>query len=342
MDISLVMVGLVACFIFSMTVTGFLQKYALKHSLIDVPNERSSHLIPTPRGGGLSIVIPVLLCIAVLFLTAQIDRNFALALGTGCFFVASIGWIDDHQHIPANWRALLYGIAAVLAVYFLNESDDFQSVFHQLPFAIVSSFLIVIWIVWMTNLYNFMDGTDALVAIQTICTSLLVGLLFWLQGQYGLATVCFVIAASSCGFLFWNWPPAKIFMGDVGSCSLGFCFGVLVVIGEIQGSVPFTVFFILLSIFICDTTLTLLMRVFANEKWYQAHKSHAYQRWVQMGASHKRLALSVLLINVIILWPMATMAFVWDEYSYYIAAVSIFLISILWGSIQVHYHRNYS
>ena len=342
MDISIILMGLVACFIFSMTVTGFLQKYALKHSLIDVPNERSSHLIPTPRGGGLSIVIPVLLCIVVLFLTAQIDRNFALALGTGCFFVASIGWIDDHQHIPANWRALLYGIAAVLAVYFLNESDDFQSVFHQLPFAIVSSFLIVIWIVWMTNLYNFMDGTDALAAIQTICTSLLVGLLFWLQGQYGLATVCFVIAASSCGFLFWNWPPAKIFMGDVGSCSLGFCFGVLVVIGEIQGSVPFTVFFILLSIFICDTTLTLLMRVFANEKWYQAHKSHAYQRLVQLGMSHKKLVLSVLLINVIILWPMATMAFVWDEYSYYIAAVSIFLISILWGSIQVHYHRNYS
>jgi len=339
MDISIVIIGLVACFIFSMTVTGFLQKYALRHSLIDIPNERSSHLMPTPRGGGLSIVIPVLLCIGVLFLTAQLETNIALALGIGCFFVSSAGWIDDHQHIPANWRALLYGIAAVLAVYFLQESDNFQSVFHYLPFGIVSNFLIVVWIVWMTNLYNFMDGTDALAAIQTICTSLLVGVLFWLQGQYGLATVCFVISVSSCGFLFWNWPPAKIFMGDVGSCSLGFCFGVLAVIGGIQGSAPFTVFIILLSIFICDTTLTLLMRVFANEKWYQAHKSHAYQRMVQLGMSHKKLALSVLLINVMILWPMAAMAFVWDEYSYYIAAASIFLISVLWGSIQVHYYR---
>jgi len=234
----MVMVGLVVCFIFSIAVTGLLQKYALKHSLIDIPNERSSHSIPTPRGGGLSIVICVLLCISVLFLTAQLDRNITLALGLGCFFVASVGWIDDHQHIPANWRALLYGIAAVLAVYFLNESDDFQSVFHQLPFAIVSSFLIVIWIVWMTNLYNFMDGTDALAAIQAICAGLLVGVLFWLQGQYGLATVCFVIVASSCGFLYWNWSPAKIFLGDVGSCSLGFCFGVLAVIGEIQVSFP--------------------------------------------------------------------------------------------------------
>jgi len=84
------------------------------------------------------------------------------------------------------------------------------------------------------------------------------------------------------------------------------------------------------------------MRVFANEKWYQAHKSHAYQRLVQLGMSHKKLALSVLLINVMILWPMSTMAFVWDEYSYYIVAVSILLMSVLWGAIQVYYHRHYS
>jgi len=339
LDISIVTAGLVACFIFSISVTGFLQKYALKHSLIDIPNERSSHLMPTPRGGGLSIVIPVLLCIVVLFLTAQLEKNIALALGIGCFFVAGVGWIDDHQHIPANWRALFYAIAAVIAVYFLAESENFQSVFHHLLFVTVSNILIAIWIIWMTNLYNFMDGTDALAAIQTICAGFFVGVIFWLEGQYGLATVCFVISASSCGFLFWNWPPAKIFMGDVGSCSLGFCFGVLVVIGEIQGSVPLTVFFILLSIFICDTTLTLLMRIFANEKWYQAHKSHAYQRLVQLGMSHKKLALSVLLINVMILWPMAAMAFVWDEYSYYIAATIIFMMSTLWVSIQVHYYR---
>ena len=151
--------------------------------------------------------------------------------------------------------------------------------------------------------------------------------------------VCFVILASSCGFLFWNWPPAKIFLGDVGSCTLGFCFGVLAVIGEVEGSVSLAVWVILLSIFICDATLTLLMRIIKGEKWHNAHCSHAYQRWVQMGASHKRLALSVLLINIMILWPMAAIAFVWDEYSYYIAAASIFLISVLWGSIQVHYHN---
>ena len=340
MDILIVTVGLIACFIFSIAVTGLLQKYALKHSLIDVPNERSSHLMPTPRGGGLSIVIPVLICIAVLFLTAQIEKDIAIALGIGCFFVASVGWIDDHQHIPANWRALLYGIAAVLAVYFIVESDNFQSVFSHLPFGIMISFMIVIWVVWMTNLYNFMDGTDALAAIQTICTSLLVGVIFWLEGQYGLATVCFVISASSCGFLFWNWPPAKIFMGDVGSCSLGFCFGVLAVIGEIQGSVPLIVVFILLSIFICDTTFTLLMRIFANEKWYQAHKSHAYQRLVQLGMSHKKLAIIIFFVNVSVLWPLAWIAYQQQDLAFYLASLVGVIMATSWGMIQIKYHNS--
>ena len=187
-----------------------------------------------------------------------------------------------------------------------------------------------------------MDGTDGLAAIEAMCVSLFVGVLFWLEGQYGIAMLCFVILASNCGFLFWNWPPAKIFMGDAGSCTLGFCFGVLTVIGEIKGTIPFAVWLILLSIFICDATLTLLMRVIKGGKWYQAHKSHAYQRLVQLGMSHKNLALNLLLINVMILWPMAHMAFVWGEYSYYIAAASILLISVLWGAIQVHYHRSYS
>jgi len=338
MDISVVILGLAGCLIFSAIVTGLLQKYALSRLLIDIPNERSSHLTPTPRGGGLSIVLAILLCIGVLFLTGQLQKDIAIALGIGGFFVSLIAWIDDHRHIPAFWRAMAYAIAAVFSVYCLGGFNHLKLGSYLLPLGMIGNVLAVVWIIWMTNLYNFMDGTDALAAIQAMCVGLLAGILFWLEGQYGVAMVCFVIFASSCGFLFWNWPPAKIFLGDVGSCTLGFCFGVLTMIGEIEGTIPFTVWFILLSIFICDATLTLLMRIIKGEKWHNAHCSHAYQRWVQMGTSHKRLALSVLLINVMILWPMATMAFVWDEYSYYIAVTSLFLISVLWGSIQVHYH----
>jgi len=342
MDILVIIVGLTGSFIFSVIATGLLEKYALRRLLIDVPNERSSHTRPTPRGGGLSIAFVILMAIGLLFFGGWLPMEFALALGVGGLIVVVVGWIDDHRHIPALWRAMAYGVAAILAVYCLGGFSYHWLGLSFLPLGVIGSVLVVIWIIWMTNLYNFMDGTDALAALQAICVGLLAGVLFWLEGQFGVAMICFVIVTSNFGFLFWNWPPAKIFMGDAGSCTLGFYFGVLTLIGEIQGSVPLTVWFILLSIFICDATLTLLMRVIKGEVWYQAHKSHAYQRLAQLGVSHKKLALSVLLINVMILWPMATMAFVWDEYSYYMAAASILLISVLWGAIQVHYHRHYS
>ena len=131
-------------------------------------------------------------------------------------------------------------------------------------------------------------------------------------------------------------------MGDVGSCLLGFAFGVLSIDGEKGGTITIAIWFILLAVFMGDATLTLLMRIMKGEKWYNAHRSHAYQRWVQMGASHKRLALSVLLINVMILWPMACIALVWGEYSYYMAVASILLMSVLWAGVQVHYYRDHS
>ena len=138
-----------------------------------------------------------------------------------------IGWIDDHKHIPALWRAIAYAIAAVFSVYCLDGFNHPRLGSYILSLGVVGNVLAVIWIVWMTNLYNFMDGTDAFAAVQAICIGLSAGVLFWLGGQYAVAMVCFVILAANCGFLFWNWPPAKIFMGDVGRCALGFYFGVL-------------------------------------------------------------------------------------------------------------------
>jgi len=340
MDMSLVIIGLAGSLFISVVLTGWFQKYALHRSLIDVPNERSSHLTPTPRGGGLSIVLAILLCIGVLFLTGQLQMDIAIALGIGGFFVSVIAWIDDHRHISALWRAMAYAIAAVFSVYCLGGFNHLQLGSYLLPLGMIGNVLAVVWIVWMTNLYNFMDGTDALAAIQAICVGLLAGILFWLEGKYGVSMVCFVIAVSSCGFLFWNWPPAKLFMGDVGSCTLGFCFGVLAVIGEIEDTVPLVVWFILLAIFICDATFTLLMRIGRNEKWYQAHKSHAYQRLVQLGMSHKQLAIVILIVNISILWPLAWLAYQEQALAFYIACLAGLLMATLWGMIQIRYHNS--
>jgi len=342
MDELILIFGLAGFFFFALIITGLVRKYAIKNALIDVPNERSSHSIATPRGGGLSIAISVLLVIGLLFFGGWIPTDITLALGIGGLIVVIIGWIDDHRHIPALWRAISYFIAAGWAIYCLGGLERIQVGSQALSLGSIGSFLAIFWIVWLTNLYNFMDGTDGLAGSEAICISLFAGIIFWSTGETGLAIICFVILISTCGFLYWNWPPARIFMGDVGSCLLGFSFGVLSIIGEKGGTITIAIWFILLAVFIGDATLTLLMRIMKGEKWYQAHKSHAYQRLVQLGMSHKNLALSLLIINVMILWPMATVAFVWGEYSYHIAAASMLLISVLWAAIQMRYHRIYS
>ena len=342
MNLLVLITGLVVVFLFSFFSTSYIRKYSLSRSLIDVPNDRSSHTVPTPRGGGLSISISVLLCVGLLYFAGWLKTEITMALGIGGLLVAVIGWIDDHKHIPALWRTVSYAIAAGWAVFCLGGLQSIKLGTYELMLGQFGSVLAVLGVVWLTNLYKFMEGTDGMAATQAICVGLLAGILFWLEGQHGVAIVCFVISASSCGFLYWNWPPARIFMGDAGSCLLGFAFGVLSIIGEKGGTITIAIWFILLAVFIGDATLTLLMRIMKGEKWYQAHKSHAYQRLAQLGMSHKNLALSLLLINIMILWPMATMAFVWGEYSYHIAAASILLISVLWGAIQVHYYRHHS
>jgi len=149
-----VIIGLVGSLVISVVVTGSLQKYALHRSLIDVPNERSSHLTPTPRGGGLSIVLVLLLCIGVLFLTEQLQKDIAIALGVGGFFVSVIAWIDDHRHIPALWRAMAYAIAAVFSVYCLGGLNHLRLGSYFLSLGVMVNVLAIVWIVWMTNFAN--------------------------------------------------------------------------------------------------------------------------------------------------------------------------------------------
>ncbi len=321
---------------------GVIKKYSIKNKLIDIPNHRSSHTIPTPSGGGLSIAFLILLVVILLFLGTWIQMDIALALGIGGLIVVVTGWIDDRHQLPASWRAICYFIAAGWAVYCLGGAERIELGTQVLIPNYITTIFAVFWVVWFTNLYNFMDGTDGLAASEAICVSLFSGLVFWNIGEKGLAIISFTILMSSCGFLHWNWPPAKIFMGDVGSCLLGFIFGVLSIMGESSGKFTMAIWSILLAVFIVDATLTLLMRLLKGEKWYSAHRAHAYQRWVQMGASHKKVLLSVLLFNTIVLFPMAYIAFVWYEYSFYIATATIFLTSILWGYIQLNYHRTCS
>lgn len=326
-------------FIFSILITRLVRKYSLRNALIDIPNERSLHDQPTPRGGGLSIVLASLTSFLLMYYFELITLDILLALLSGGSIVAVIGWLDDHRHISPVIRGLIYTAAAIITLMILGGLPSINVGKHYLTIPLFNNIVAVFGIVWLINLYNFMDGADAFAAIQTICVCLFLGLLFLLSGQHGLAVINFIVVMATAGFLYWNWPPARIFMGDVGSCFIGFFFGSQIIISEKSDSVTAVVFLILLGVFICDATFTLIMRIVKNEKWYSAHKSHAYQRIVQMGMSHKQLVLSLLVINVFFLWPMAYIAFRWEQLSILLLIFEVLVLFILWVRIQIRYNR---
>jgi Fuc2NAc and GlcNAc transferase len=328
-------------FAFSILFTGSIRRYAVQHAVLDVPNARSLHHYPTPRGGGLSISISLMLSTIVLYTQHLLPLHLFIAFFVGGLVVTIVGWLDDRYQIAVARRALAYLFAAAWAVYWVDSQNLIQfndEWYHY----VIGGALSVLLIAWITNLYNFMDGTDGMAAVQAICTGGMAGLLLNHAGQPGLAILCFVIAASCGGFIFWNWSPAKIFMGDVGSCLLGFSFGAIAVMGASNSTMSLSVWFILLAVFVCDASLTLLMRLINGEEFYSAHRSHAYQRLVQMGCSHAVVAWGVLCINVVILWPTAYITYTHAQLSYMtVPAVTLFMC-LLWGVIQMGFYRRSS
>lgn len=319
----------------SVVLTGLLRSYALRRSLLDIPNERSSHVKSTPRGGGLAIVVVVLAVTAWLQQRQALPPTLAHVLFAGGGGVALIGWIDDHRSLGAGLRAAMQLLAAAWAVYSFGGLSEISLGFTRLHLGVtLGSTLAVFAIAWLVNVYNFLDGTDGYAGTQAVCAALAGALLFHLAGQVGPALLCATVVAASAGFLVWNWAPAKIFMGDVGSYFLGFLFGVLALFGEKSASVPGLVWVILLGVFIWDATLTLARRVLSGERWYEAHRSHAYQRLYQLGFSHRRIALLLLAIQMVWLWPLTWAAIRWPNALSAALLSSVLALSALWFVIQ--------
>ena len=335
MNIDFFILSQFVIFIFSDIVVGIIRRYCINSSLLDIPNARSSHSVPTPRGGGAAIALVVILSMIISYVLNLMRIEYFLALSVGGIFVALIGWVDDRFNLKAIVRLVAYLIASCWAILWMGELNEihFGSNFI-LILGNAGFFIGVLWVLWLTNLYNFMDGTDAIAGVQALCTGLFAAFIFWLEEEYGVSYVCITVSVASAAFLFWNRPPAKIFMGDVGSCFLGFIFSCMAIIGEITEIMPIIVWIILLSIFFFDSTFTLFKRIYKKEKWYNAHREHAYQRLVQMGMSHGKLALSILLINIIILWPIAYIAYMLPDYSFILFITVIIFMFILWVFIQ--------
>ncbi len=307
-------------FVAAWTGTALLRRYG-KHRLLDVPNERSSHARPVPRGGGVAIVLAFLAGVALLWWQGSVSTALAAALLGGGGLVAAIGFWDDHVDLPAHVRLALHAAAAAWAVALLGpvqhvpigDATWTAPGWFAWPVSLVA-------IVWLLNLYNFMDGIDGIAAGEAVSVSLAALIAAHLVGAAlpGLA----LLAAASAGFLVLNWPPARVFMGDAGSGFLGYAFAVYLLLSANADARFVWVWVVLLAVFWVDATVTLVRRATAGERWYAAHRTHAYQHAAARCGRHLPVTLAVIAINLLVLLPLTIAAVIWPGHAHVIAAAA--------------------
>ncbi|MEX6665690.1 glycosyltransferase family 4 protein [Pseudomonas sp. W2-17] len=295
----------VAVVVFAFALTHVLRRYALHKSLLDIPNGRSSHTLPTPRGGGVAIVISYLVALVWLLWAGLMGRELFLALFGAGALIAALGFLDDHGHIAARWRLLGHFFAAAWALFWLGGLPAISVFGVTLDPGLIVNVLTAFYLVWLLNLYNFMDGIDGLASVEAICVCVGAAIIYALSGVATLVWLPILLACAVAGFLFWNFPPAKIFMGDAGSGFLGIMLGCLSLQGAWISSQFLWVWLILLGVFIVDATVTLIRRLVRGDKVYEAHRSHAYQFASRRFGKHLPVTSAVGVINLCWLLPVA-------------------------------------
>ena len=276
----------------SFSITYLVKIIAQKKLLMDIPNERSSHVTPTPRGGGLAIAVTWFLGISYLYFINQIDYNLYFGLMAG-ILISGISFLDDIYTLKSLPRMIIQAISTLIALYFIGGLKVIDFGFFTIENTILLSILAFIGIIWFINLFNFIDGIDGHSSTGALFISL--ALFFFVQDM-----VLLVLAAAVLGFLPWNWQKAKIFMGDIGSTLLGFTIAVLLIYYNNSGQFSIINGLIITAVFWFDATFTLIKRLLNKENVGQAHRKHAYQRIVQFGFSHQKTVFIVALINLIL------------------------------------------
>lgn len=296
---------MVVVFLFSLFLTNVLRKLAISNNVLDIPNSRSSHITPTPRGGGLAFVIGFLFLLPGILFFNLSDKNTIYSLFFAGLLIAGIGLYDDFKYISVKKRMFIHLSAALMVLYFMHGMPDFEILTYQIHTGFFANILGVFYLVWLTNLYNFMDGIDAIAGVETLCTCIGISTVYLLTSNHALLYLPLTLAASVAGFLYWNKPPAKIFMGDVGSGFLGLILGILSLQATKIDKNFLWSWLILLGVFIIDASFTLCFRLFKGEKIFKAHSAHTYQKLARKLNSHSLVTFIVLIINILWLYPWA-------------------------------------
>jgi UDP-N-acetylmuramyl pentapeptide phosphotransferase/UDP-N-acetylglucosamine-1-phosphate transferase len=258
-------------------------------AVLDHPNERSLHAAPTPRGGGIAVIAAILLSWLALIAAGAVAPNLLIVL-FGMALLAAISWVDDLRGLSPATRLLVQLVAVGLGMVAL-AGPVFQE--WLLP-------AVVLWL-WFVNLFNFMDGIDGLAGSEAAAVA--IGLVlfadFGAGSDPGLAALAATVAAAALGFLVWNWAPARIFLGDVGSVPLGYLLGFLLLDVAARGF--WKIALILPLYFLADATLTLLRRLARGERVWHAHREHFYQRAVQRGLGHAAVVRRVIAADLVLI-----------------------------------------
>ena len=303
-------------FLISLILSRLVIHYFGKH-LIDKPNFRSSHQIPTPRGGGIALACGVVITLLVTSPLTYTSTSplYWLLLPTG--LIAVLGICDDLINLNVGLRLIVQFLLASLGIFLAGVNREFSP-----PVQLLAILAMILFVVWMTNLYNFMDGINGLAALEAISVCASMALIYWIKiADIEVIYILIIIAASASGFLFWNFPTAKLFMGDAGSLFLGLSLGLLA-IGSINKDIYlFVAWLIMLGVFIVDASYTLFYRIITRQAIQQAHRTHTYQKMAIKFHSHARVTLAIVAINLLWLLPIAIA--VATTHLHYLAALAI-------------------
>jgi Fuc2NAc and GlcNAc transferase len=282
-------------FILSAYGTRKFSNLAISKGLLDIPNARSSHDIPTPKGGGI-VFMTLWVLIQILGYGLGMWGNIELLLFLpGALMLALLGAWDDTHAISSKFRFLIQCLAAGFCL-----SISLWMVFPGWFWVIIGMPVLLITLVWSINLFNFMDGLDGIAAVEAVFVLGMGGVVCWVYGHPSLAMIAWSMVCVVLGFLTVNWPKASIFMGGVGSYPLGFLIGALAWVSAWVYGIPFILWIILYGVFGFDATVTLLRRMYYKQVWTEAHRSHAYQRLHQAGFSHQQVLFCVIALNALL------------------------------------------
>ncbi|MFY4760057.1 MraY family glycosyltransferase [Aliarcobacter butzleri] len=303
--------------LFSFLLTFFIKNYMIKKSLVASVNERSSHTVPTPHGGGIAIAITWFIGLFYLYFTGQIEENLFYALLFGAV-ISIVSFFDDIYELSPKLRLIVQAIVAIGGLYFLGGFETLTFRIFDIQNPIFTNIFAFFMIIWFINLYNFLDGINGYAGSEALFLAVAGFILF--GGDHFL-----VLAVAVLGFLYWNWNKAKIFMGDVGSTLLGYNIAIFTIYYANEEPTNFWIWIILFSVYWFDATLTLIRRKLNKEKLSLAHKKHAYQRLTQAGWSHYKVTNYSIGLNILL---FAIVFFISNIFVSFIISLIVLLFTI--------------